>query len=429
MTAGLQRPTLLSKLQTMPAPAWVLFAGIFVNKFGNFLSIFLVLFLTSEGYSAGQAGLAVGLIGFGNILGNAIGGAMADLVGRRAAIAVSMTGSGLGTLAVPFVANLGMLCVLVTVIGIFAQIYRPAAGAILLDVVPAAQRVTAFALHRLAVNLGMAAGPVVAAYLSTRSYTVVFLVDALSSLSYAVMALLLLPKTAPKQARSRRSPSFSSVAGRPARVLHRWRRQAVAAAGFGLVLRDRGFVLFLTAMVAESYVYLQTSSVLPLHIRDASLDPRVYGWALGANAALIVAFELPLTHLIEARSSRLVLPAGILLVTTGVAVTAFTRTAPWLLVTVLIWTTGEMLFTPTAESIPGGFAVPGMRGRYQGAYGFAFSIGAMVGPTLGGVLYGLNPGYAWTGAGIVGCLAAVLVSVSVTRLRPVLAQPIIAELP
>lgn len=432
MTVGPEKLPFIGKVRGMPTAAWVLFGGIFVNKFGNFLSIFLVLFLTSEGYSAGQAGLAVGLIGLGNVLGNAIGGAMADALGRRMAIIVSMVGSGTGTLLVPFVPDLGLLCVLVTTIGIFAQLYRPASGATLLDVVPADRRVTAFAIYRLAINLGMAGGPIVAGYLSAGSYNLVFFFDAMSSFGYALIVLLFLPETMPERCSKRsRPPARLRMPGAWGdRFRARPRQPGSSPTGFRTVFRDRGFVLFLIAIAAESFVYLQTTATLPLHIHDAGLGPEVYGWVLGTNAILIVLFELPLTHLIEHCSRRLVVSSGLLLLTTGVAAIGFADTMAWIFVTVLMWTAGEMLFAPTAESIPGAFAPPALRGRYQGSYGLAFSIGVMVGPAIGGLLYDLDPAYTWAGAAVSGYLATLLIFTSITVLRssaPSIGEPAAAE--
>ncbi|MDQ2716129.1 MAG: MFS transporter [Chloroflexota bacterium] len=71
--------------------------------------------------------------------------------------------------------------------------YRPAVSALLADLVPPERRVTAFALYRLAVNIGFAAGPTVAGLLATHSFFLLFLGDALTSLFFGVLTLLALP--------------------------------------------------------------------------------------------------------------------------------------------------------------------------------------------------------------------------------------------
>lgn len=55
-----RRETLLAGLRALPQPAWILFFGTFLNKFGAFVVPFLTLYLTGRGYTVGEAGLAVG---------------------------------------------------------------------------------------------------------------------------------------------------------------------------------------------------------------------------------------------------------------------------------------------------------------------------------------------------------------------------------
>jgi MFS family permease len=89
-----------------------------------------------------------------------------------------------------------LILVLGAVAGRFAELYRPAGGALTADLVPRSQPVTASALRRLAINAGMAAGPVVAGVLARHSFLFVFVGDALTSLTFAVVALVALPRGA-----------------------------------------------------------------------------------------------------------------------------------------------------------------------------------------------------------------------------------------
>src|ERR1700693_3927355 len=90
--------SLRQSLRALPAPAWILFGGTFVNRFGTFVVPFLVLYLTRIGYSVGQAGAAIGVYGGGLLVASTLGGHLADRIGRRNTIAVSMFGSALAML-------------------------------------------------------------------------------------------------------------------------------------------------------------------------------------------------------------------------------------------------------------------------------------------------------------------------------------------
>ena len=54
------RTTLRQGIRKLPAPVWILCAGSFVNRFGSFVAVFLVLYLRDQGYSIAESGLVVG---------------------------------------------------------------------------------------------------------------------------------------------------------------------------------------------------------------------------------------------------------------------------------------------------------------------------------------------------------------------------------
>ncbi|MFF1342391.1 MDR family MFS transporter [Streptomyces sp. NPDC058290] len=379
------------RLQDLPRSAWVIFSGMFLIKFGNFLNVFLVLFLVAQGFSAFQAGVALGVVGVGAFIGNAVGGTVADRFGRRTAIAVSMFASSAATALVPLTDGLFATTALVGLVGVFAQLYRPAAGALLVDVVPEKQRVTAFAVLRLAINVGMAVGPLVGGLLSGASYTYVFLGDALFSCAFGVLALCTLPGGRPPV----EAPAPQS-AGR-------------GKGGYREVLSDRPYLLFLGSMVAATFVYGQSTATLPLHVTDAGYDNKVYGLLLGLNALLCVVIELPLTKYTERRNPRRVIAAGLALLGIGTALTGAMQ-AVWLLaLTVVVWTVAETVYTPIANAYPAEFSPAHLRGRYQGAEGIAHTLGGALGPAVGGLLYSISPPLHWTACAAVAALGALLI--------------------
>lgn len=396
------------RLRELPRSAWVIFAGMFLIKFGNFLNVFLVLFLVSKGFSAFQAGVALGVVGLGAFVGNAVGGTVADRFGRRTAIAVSMFGSSAATAAVPLTDGLFTTTALVGLVGVFAQLYRPAAGALLVDTVPEERRVTAFAVLRLAINVGMAIGPLVGGLLSGYSYTYVFLGDALFSFAFAALALLTLP------------------AGRPAQ---RDTDSPAPKGGYREVFSDRPYLLFLGSMVAATFVYGQSTATLPLHVTDAGFGNGVYGLLLGLNALLCVVIELPLTKHTERRDPRRVIAAGLVLLGVGMALTG-AMSAVWLLaLTVVIWTVAETVYTPIANAYPAEFSPAHLRGRYQGAEGIAHTLAGALGPAVGGLLYSVSPPVHWTVCGAVAVLGALLVLGARPGARVLDAAPAAAQEP
>jgi MFS family permease len=165
--SGVDEPRFRDALRSLPDRVWIVSLGILVNRVGNFLPVFIVLYLTGRGYSAGAAGLVLGVSGLGNVLGNAVGGYLADKIGRRWTIVLSaVTTAGL-TAIVPSLGPFPIIVAVVGLIGVTSQIYRPAAAAVLLDSVATnQQRLAAFAVFRFGMNIGAALGGVIGGVLA-----------------------------------------------------------------------------------------------------------------------------------------------------------------------------------------------------------------------------------------------------------------------
>src|SRR5881227_3113528 len=91
--------TLRENLRALPRGAWILFFGTFLNKFGTFVLPFLAIYMTGLGYSTAQAGMAIGAYGIGTFCASLLGGYLADRLGRRKTILLSMFSVALAMLA------------------------------------------------------------------------------------------------------------------------------------------------------------------------------------------------------------------------------------------------------------------------------------------------------------------------------------------
>jgi MFS family permease len=314
--------TLRRNIRDLPTAAWFLIAGAFVNRFASFAVVFLVLYLTRLGSSISRAGIVVAVWGTGEVLASLAGGYLADLLGRRNTIVVSMLGSAAAMIALAEVHRFAAIVPVAFLAGLASETYRPAGGALVADLVPEGRGVTAFAVLRFAVNLAIAGGAAVAGFLANHSITWVFLSDAATSIVFAVVALAALP-------------NGPRVAAAEADV-----------GGYRSALRDRAFAMFLLASVLVGFVYFQQQSTLPLHVRASGLSNADFGLLLSLNGVLIVLFELPLSSLTMRLPARPMIALGFLLVGLGFGLTAAAHTLPLLLLIVAVWTLGEMVGAP-----------------------------------------------------------------------------------
>ena len=386
------RPTMRAGVRALPPAAWLLFAGTFVNRFGSFVAVFLALYLVDEGYSVSEAGIAIGGYGIGAIAASTLGGHLADRLGRRETIAVSMFGSAAVMLALSQARTIWLIVALTVLAGAAAELYRPAASALLTDLTPAGQRVPAFAIYRFAINLGFAAGPATAGLLAERSFFLVFLGDATSSVAFGTLALTMFPRGRPEHHEVERR-------GELLRALR----------------HDPLFVLFLIASFCGALVYMQHTTTLPLEVRADGFSPAVFGALISLNGLVIVGIELPLTVLTQRFPVRRVLALGELLTGLGFALIVFADTVPLLAATVVVWTLGEIIFSPIASAYVADVAPIHLRGRYQGAWGTSFGVALVAGPVLGTLLYSISPNGLWLACGVAGLLAAALVLAPVRR--------------
>ncbi len=369
---------------------WIVSLGILVNRVGNFLPVFIVLYLTERGYSTGAAGFVLGVAGLGNVLGNTVGGYLADKIGRRWTIVLSAVPTAAMTATVPFLGPFPILVAVVGLIGVTSQIYRPAAAAVLLDsVTTTQQRLAAFAVFRFAMNIGAALGGVIGGVLASTSYVELFLGNAAACLLFGVVVAVLL-RDAP-QPRSDEQDA-----------------QADRAVGYRQALADRALVRFLLMTFVGEFVYIQSTVGLPLHVSDIGLSARDFGLLIGLNGLVVLVLELPTTAAVSRYRPEYVLAIGNLLIGAGLALTGFMNGMGLLAATVLIWTLGEMMSSSVAAAYLGGLTPPRMAGRYQGLYGAAYTVGTGAGPLIGGVVYAVGPWALWALVGAAGVLAAQL---------------------
>lgn len=365
-------PPLWEDLRALPRPAWVLFGGTFINRFGSFVLAFLVFYLTSRGYSAAAAGLALSAYGIGSMAAAIAGGQLADTIGRRNSIIVSMFSSATTMLALSQVTGIGSIVVLTALAGFTAELYRPASYALVADLTPKGRRITGFAMYRLAVNAGVAAGPAVAGFIARRSFLWLFIGDSLTSIIYGCAAYFALPK----DRRELREP----------------------ASAVGVVPRmasDPRLVRMLIATLALAFVIYQAYATFPLHLSRSGYTPVIYGSLMSLNGALIIAIELWVTTLTRRLPALIAIAIGILLNGIGFGAIGLASSVGMLALTVVIWTLGETVFSPVSAAYIADIAPLDLRGRYQAAWAFTFSLGLMLAPIGGTLLYSISPHTLW----------------------------------
>jgi len=400
--------------RSSPLAAKALLAGIFVNRLGAFIQVFLVLFLTTRGFSTVQAGTALAMYTTGAVLGVIVGGTLTDHIGPRSTILLSMTGGAVLVLSILYLRNYAALLVAVCVVGLVSGAYRPASSTLLAELTPRHRQVMIFAMYRLAYNLGNTAAPLFGAALIVVSYDLLFWGEAVAALGYAAIAAVALPRG--------RRPSASAAAASDSASTDAAAAAAERRAGYLAVLADRRFVLFMVALLINAIVYVQYLSTLPIAMRDAGLGTGWFSVMVALNGIIVITCELLVTKVVQHWPMRIVVFVGFVLLGGGMAIYALPFGLAVFVVGTLVWTLAEIIAGPTMFAYPAMAGPERLRGRYIGASTAMFGVGSASGAVIGLAVWNAvgNAVWLWCGVAAMVGLAAAWVGIrpSVTASSP-----------
>ncbi len=177
----------------LPGAAWLLSLVVLINRSGSMVLFFMSLYLTDElRFSVADAGNIISVYGFGYLAGSFLGGWLSDKWGTSRVQLLSLALSGVGYIAIRFLSDFYEIAIAIFLLAVVAEAFRPANATALANVAPPEKRARAFALNRLAINLGITIGPALGGFLATLDYHYLFWVDGITSFAAAVIFYRLL---------------------------------------------------------------------------------------------------------------------------------------------------------------------------------------------------------------------------------------------
>jgi MFS family permease len=380
------RMSLLPSIRGLPRAYWYLWTGALVNRLGGFIVPFLALYLTRERHlSVAEAGGVVSLCGVGSFASAPVGGLLADRIGRRRSLLLSCVLGAASMLHLGVARAPSHIAAAALLVGFCSDLARPSVGAMIADLVPAADRARAYGLLYWAINLGFALAMVIAGAVATRSFTALFVGDAATTLALAAIVRARVPETRP------------AAGGEAPR----------ARTDYTAPYRDGTFLLFVALNFGVAVMFVQSIVALPLYLSARGISTASLGGLMAINGVLIVLLQPLAVGAVERFRRSHVLATGTLLIGAGFGLTALARGAPLYALTIAIWTAGEIVLSPVAPAVVADLAPPPLRGSYQGVYQMAWGASAFVGPVLGSLVLGRAGGEAlWLGCLLVGVLTA-----------------------
>ena len=375
-----------SRVGGLPREFWFLWTGTFINRLGSFVQPFLVLYLTGErGFSASTAGYVLALYGLGGIVSQLIGGVLADRIGRPPTIFLGMASFAVSLVVLGVADNLTIVILGALMTGVTADLHRPAGQALVADLVAPEDRARAFGLNFWAVNLGFAIATTLAGFMASRGFGLLFAGDAFTSLVCGYLIYRNVGDTRPPQREGHRDGSLLDA------------------------LRDPLMPRVIVSWLLYALAYFQIFITLPLAMKEDGLSTDAYGIAVAVNGVAIVLLQ-PVTAVWLDRVPRVAgVAVSMAVVGLGFGLTVFADSMVEYILTVLVWTLGEIGVAAIGAALISDIAPPTMRGRYSGAWGLSFGGAAVLAPVLGTQAFDhLGANAVWVGCLVAGLVGAAL---------------------
>lgn len=372
--------SLTAWLPDLKREVWILAAGQLLLFIGQgFTLVYASIYFVNElGFSPTQVGLAQGSMGVSGTLGRFWAGNAIDAerLGRRGTLLIAAAIAAAGSFLLAFAHTFPLLVAGNLLLGLGISLYWPATLAVTTDLTPADHRVEAMALTRLADNLGIGLGALLAGQYIAMSgnYEALFVCKGLAYLGFAGVIWVAIAET--RQAHVR-----------DINMLKKWWQ----------ALSDRRLLTYLLANLFFTTYAAQLSSTLPLYLAnfvpggntDTGFSERMISYFFVWHTLLKIVLQLPVTRWLRLVSHVSILLGSLVLWTGGLlliwAVGIVDANAIGIvLLGFVFFAIAEILYAPSASALVGDMAPVRLRGIYFSLESECWAIGFLIGPALGG---------------------------------------------
>src|SRR5690348_1084251 len=382
----------------LPRPVLILQSANALNFFGYGLILpFEIIYLHQiRGFSTSTAGLVLAATMGTAAIATPPTGALLDRYSAKSIVIAGSLASALGYAGFAFVDHpwQAFACSIVSGAGIGAA--GTASRTLTIRLVTREQRPAAFALIRVAGNLGLGSGATIAGFIvaaaqQLSSFQALYLFDAITYAGFALIVLVAVP-----------SPRAEAVTATDA-----------GGTGYRAVARDRVFLTVIAANVVLLVVgHTFFSNILPPFAKTHTpLGPAAIGILVPVNTSFVVIAQIPAVRVVALmRRTHAFAAASALFAVSLLAVLPATLmhselAATSLLVGVaIVFAIAECVHILVLGPLVADMAPAHLLGRYLSLFSLAFTISLALGPAIGGLLLQTAPDAVWWG----GALAAVL---------------------
>ena len=369
----------MQKKNSLNPQVWILASGRLLLQFGTGFTLFYApLFFVNElNFSPTMVGIALGSASVSGVAGRFWGGSWSDSPdwGRKKTLLISAFVSAIADIFLVLADNFTFLLMGNLLMGLGIGFYWPPAEAIIADLTTEEQRNSAFAITRLADNIGLGFGVVIGGWLiaQTNNYRSLFMIDGLSFVVFFVIIYLTIKETVIKK----------DGGDTPAEETNGW----------SLALKDNSLWIFFVVNVIFTTYMAVIQSILPLYLTNFTIGSQFSITNISGLFSLYIAFaalfQLPMVKVLNSLTNI----QGLILASVlwGVSfaliwVTGNTASNTFILgiISVLLGAIAMVTYSPAASALVVDLAPSSLRGIYFAINSQCWAIGYFIGPTFGG---------------------------------------------
>jgi MFS family permease len=382
-----------STLAEYPPQFWLMASGLLISSAGSsMIWPFLMIYVSEKlSLSLSTVSTLISINAGTGILTSFIAGAVADRLGRKPVMVLSLAASGHGYLFMSQAHTYLGFAFLMFIMGASNPLYQVGADAMLADMVRPEKRTNAYAIIRMVNNAGIAIGPAAGGFLASQSYTYAFMGAASGMLTYSLLLFFRAHETLSRTYQEITSPGRDGLGG------------------YKRVFHDRPYVVFALlvgiGLIAPSMLW----TLLAVYAKqNYNLPESLYGWLPTTNALMCVFVQLFVTRISRRFRPLPVAAVGMLTYALGVGSVALMKTFWGFWASMVLMSFGELILIPTVSKYIADLAPMDMRGRYMSFYWFAWGIARSTAPLIGGFINdNIAPHAIWIGGLTIGLVSTI----------------------
>ncbi|MBM7659825.1 MFS family permease [Bacillus mesophilus] len=361
---------MLKLLKDLHPLIFTLLIGALFSRIANSMSLpFLAIYLSKRtDLSPLMIGIVIGAAPLASTVTGILGGYLSDKFGRKLVMLLSIYLWG-GVFVGYAIAKDPVVFLLLSILnGICKAFFEPVSQALMGDLTDSEKRPKVFSLRYAVINMGVAIGPLLGVFIGLSSSGIGFII---TGMFYLIYSLIL---------------HFQFNKYRVLLPVKKVETVHSIKQSFLLMKEDKVLMYFILGACITQIAFAQFAPLS--HHMSTTFEKGVvyFGWMMTTNALVVVVAQIPLSSMFERFSTITGVYVGNALYGLGGLGFAFSDSLLEMILSMVIFTLGEVLCFPSGTILIDKLAPSHLRGSYYGAMNFT-ELGRFIGPTIGMFFY------------------------------------------